>query len=38
MFRADDVARVNAYARQHVPRQNVAAGGSNVGGGSSGRS
>jgi hypothetical protein len=30
------IARVNAYARQYVPRRNVAAGGSNVGGGSSG--
>ncbi len=29
------IARVNAYARQYVPRRNVAAGGSNVGGGSS---
>ena len=32
------IARGNAYARQYVPRRNVAAGGSNVGGGSSGRS
>jgi hypothetical protein len=32
------IARVNAYARQYVPRRNVAAGGSNDGGGSSGRS
>ena len=32
------IARVNAYARQYVPRRNVAAGASNVGGGSSGRS
>jgi len=32
------ITRVNAYARQYVPRRNVAAGGSNVGGGSSGRS
>ena len=32
------ITRVNAYARQYVSRQNVAAGGSNAGGGSSGRS
>ena len=32
------VARVNAYAKKYVPRRNVAAGGSNTGGGSSGRS
>ena len=32
------ITRVNAYARQYVPRRNVAAGGSNVRGGSSGRS
>ncbi len=34
----NNIARVNAYARQYVPRRNVAAGGSNVGGGSSARS
>jgi len=32
------IARVNAYARQYVPRRNVAAGGSNSGGGTSRRS
>jgi hypothetical protein len=32
------IARVNVYARQYVPRRHVAAGGSNVGGGRSGRS
>jgi hypothetical protein len=32
------ISRVNAYTRQYVPRRNAAAGGSNVGGGSSGRS
>jgi hypothetical protein len=32
------ITRVNAYARQYVTRRNVASGGSNVGGGSSGRS
>ena len=32
------IARVNAYARQYVSRRNVAAGESNAGGGSSGRS
>jgi len=32
------ITRVNAYARQYVSRGNVAAGGSNAGGGSSGRS
>ena len=32
------ISRVNAYARQYVSRRNVAAGGSNAGGGSSGRS
>ena len=30
--------RVNVYSRQYVPRRNVDSGGSNVGGGSSGRS
>jgi hypothetical protein len=34
----NNIARVNAYARQYVPRRNVAAGGSNAGGGTSGRS
>jgi len=29
------IARVNVYARQYVPRRNVASGGSNVEGGSS---
>jgi len=32
------IGRVNAYTRQYVSRRNVAAGGSNAGGGSSGRS
>ena len=32
------IVRVNVYASQYVHRRNVAAGGSNVGGGSSGRS
>jgi hypothetical protein len=32
------ISRVNVYQRQYVPRRNVVAGGSNVGGGSSGRS
>ena len=34
----NNMARVNAYARQYVPRRNVASGGSNAGGGTSGRS
>ena len=32
------IARLNAYAKQYVPRRPVAAGGSSAGGGSSGRS
>ena len=32
------IARLNAYAKQYVPRRPVAAGGSSGGGGSSGRS
>jgi galactokinase/mevalonate kinase-like predicted kinase len=32
------IARLNAYAKQYVPRQTGAAGGSSAGGGSSGRS
>jgi hypothetical protein len=32
------IARVNAYTKQYVSRRNVASGGSNAGGGSSGRS
>jgi hypothetical protein len=32
------IARLNAYAKHYVPRQNGAAGGSSGGGGSSGRS
>ena len=33
-----NIARVNAYTSQYVSRRNVAAGGSNTGGGTSGRS
>ena len=32
------IARLNAYAKQYVPRRTDAAGGSSAGGGSSGRS
>ena len=32
------IARLNAYGRKYVTRRNGAAGGSNAGGGSSGRS
>jgi len=32
------ISRLNAYAKQYVPRRPVAAGGSSAGGGSSGRS
>ncbi len=32
------IARLNAYAKQYVPRRTGAAGGSSAGGGSSGRS
>ena len=32
------IERVNVYARKYVSRRNVAVGGSNTGGGSSGRS
>ena len=34
----NNIARVNAYGRQYVSRRNVAGGGSNAGGGTSGRS
>ena len=34
----NNIARVNAYARQYVTRRNVPAGGSNAGVGTSGRS
>ena len=35
---SNNIARLNAYAKQYVPRRNGAAGGSYGGGGSSGRS
>ncbi len=34
----NNIARVNVYVRQYVPRRNVGVGGSNAGGGTSGRS
>ena len=34
----NNIARLNAYAKQYVPRRTGAAGGSSSGGGSSGRS
>ena len=35
---SNNIARLNAYAKQYVPRRNDATGGSYGGGGSSGRS